>query len=89
MHVSRKRIAFWIVTVNIWVNVQDKSDEHHSWKASYAFTSIYATGSVFTPSVESLLDVRNELQFSDCHIIFQIIVFDWQVNGILVMIYVV
>ena len=58
-------------------------------KASYAFTSIYATGSVFTPSVESRLDVRNELQFSDCHIIFQIIVFDWQVNGILVMIYVV
>ena len=66
MHVLRKRIASWTETVHI-------SDIHHSWKASYAFTSIHANGSAFTPWVQPHPDVRNGLQFSDWHIMFQII----------------
>ena len=66
MHVLRKRIASWIETVHI-------SDVHHSWKASYAFTSIHATGSAFSSWVQSYPDVRSGLQFSDLHIMLKII----------------
>ncbi len=89
MHVPRKRTASCIVSSEPGSEHQSRHLSEHSrqvgchpaWKASYAFTSIYATGNVFPSSLDpmSLLDVRDGLQFSDWHIVFEFIVFDWQV----------